>query len=123
MKRTESEKNGDAWMSVIGPVTTLNGLEKLIDRLQPHGKGGKLKTNPPTDGIDFYIWRMVRYYGGLDSKLPIGATTPLANELTKRTGRRFSIILQSNGEYEVLNALHTVIIRVMQHLGLEKVKQ
>lgn len=79
--------------------------EKLMQNCTPHGKGGTIKSNKPTDGVYAYIWRMARLFNGDDPRMPVTADWDLSDGIEKLTGLRISFALRNDAAKSILSAL------------------
>jgi hypothetical protein len=52
---------------------------------------GTVSTNKPNDGIEAYIWRMVRFFSGIDARMPMACDFHLAIGLERMTGAKVSM--------------------------------
>jgi len=77
---TSQEKN-----DLISKITLdLDNLKKALS-----GRKG-LRTKKPTDNLQAYLWRMIRFHGGIDVTMPIMCTFDLRQWVNNSVNRRLT---------------------------------
>lgn len=82
----------------------------------------KLKTNKPANGIDAYVWRMVRFHSGADVTLPMTAAWGILRELKTQGFQIEHKDYYGAVENEILKTLDYTVDAVMVELKLNPYK-
>ena len=83
------------------------------------GRNG-LRTVRPSNGVSAYLWRMVRFHGGIDTSMPITCFFHLQNYLDKTFGKdKFDVcgIIDEKSK-ALLDDLNMLIDPLCEHFGL-----
>lgn len=96
-------------------------LDGAIKELSVRGRGEKLKTNKPKNGIYAYVWRMARFNSGDDIKMPITAVFDLSQGIEDKFGISINFaITRGKGRKEILQDLEELADKVLVKLGRDK---
>lgn len=102
--------------------TIVNDLPAAIKELTPRGKGGKIKTNKPKNGVYAYIWRMCRFHCGDDVTLPMTATFDLSYGIDEAIGVKVLFAVMTPETREMLNKVDAFADSVLKSIGLSDLK-
>jgi hypothetical protein len=92
----------------------------LLKEITPYGRGEKLKSSRPKDGVACYVWRMIKFHAGIDYHTPTTCFFYLANQLRKDEilpTALFACI--SKKEQEVLDILDARVVELSAKLNLD----
>jgi len=92
-------------------------LSKLIETCTVHGKGERIKTNKPVDGVYAYIWRMARFNDNSDPCMPITAFWDLEAGLRKLTGKEVSFTFIHEGQKTICDWLDKWSVKLIEQVG------
>ena len=82
------------------------------------GRGDKLRTSRPDNGYAAYLWRMVRFHGGIDVTMPCTCFFWLQNQLEEEgVQAKVDSIIDSQGR-EILDNLDKMVDSLCILFGL-----
>jgi hypothetical protein len=94
-------------------------MDFVLPQITVRGNCKQLKTNRPKDGIAAYVWRMVRFHGGIDVCLPMTIHFHLANQVENDIpGIKFKCGIFGAFEKDVLDRLDKLADDCCRKLGL-----
>ena len=94
---------------IVSKLESSVTLEKMIAECTPRGNGRGIKSNKPTDGIMAFIWRMARFYNGVDPTMPITCYWDLEDGISRLTGLSISTCIVTENVKIVLNCLDSKV--------------
>jgi len=111
---------------MLNQVKSVISIENLVKELSPRGNGKTIKSNKPKNGIHAYVWRMARFYGGIDTCIPMTANWDLHTGIEETFGvKYYTSIKDENGlsvkgysDNEICAWLDGVAKQVLGAMGL-----
>lgn len=83
------------------------------------GRKGLRTTKPKTNGLDAYVWRMVRFHAGIDVHMPVTADFDLYNWYTKVIESEKSVSCFDSGLKKFKDYVDKLVDRIIKDLGLD----
>lgn len=93
--------------------------DEILKQISSYGKGKKLKTARPNNGVAIYVWRMIRFHSGIDMHSPITCFFHLFDQLYAegQVKRRCHWVIEPEHK-KILDELEPIIIECSNKLKL-----
>lgn len=97
-------------------------VKRAVKEISVHGKGQRIKTNKPKDGVYAFVWRMARFHSGQDPRMPVCADWDLSAGIKAATGEdmKFYVVRAGSVEKQIMDKLDKLVDACLIEMKIDR---